>query len=285
MKFKTLEVRGLSFSFEPGKPVLSQLTFALETGEMLGVIGPNGSGKSTLIRVLANALAPDSGQILVKEMAIQKFSRRELARKIAVIPQQSQIDFPFRVLEVVLMGRAPYLKRFELESKRDLEIARAALASTDGLELENRFIDEISGGEKQRVILARALAQEPEILLADEPTTYLDLHHQTKFMSLLSELRRQKNISILFSTHDLNLASLFADRILVLDRGQVAGLGKPEEVLEADIISKIYGIRLKAVPRILSKKPLLVPELDSEMTALKNYATKSEDGSQGQADQ
>jgi iron complex transport system ATP-binding protein len=274
MKLKPLEAQGISFSFEPQKPVLHQVSFALEMGEMLGVIGPNGSGKSTLIRILSNALVPESGQILVKEMAIQKFSRKELARKIAVIPQQSQVDFPFRVLEVVLMGRAPYLKRFELESKRDLDIAKAALASTDCLDLGERLLDEISGGEKQRVILARALAQEPEILLADEPTTYLDLHHQMKFMSLLSDLRRRNNISILFSTHDLNLASLFADRILVLDRGRVAGLGMPEEVLEADMISKIYGIRLKAVSRTLSKKPLLVPELDSDMILLTNLCHK-----------
>jgi len=283
MSEKTLEARELSFAFEPGRPVLERVSFALEAGELLGVIGPNGSGKSTLSRVLSRVLKPGAGQVLVQSRPAEKFSRKELARKIAVVPQQSVIEFQYRALEVVLMGRAPYLGRFQLEGKRDLEVARNALLMTDCLELAERSMDEISGGERQRVILARALAQEPEILLADEPTTHLDLHHQVKFLGLLSALRKEKRISALFTTHDLNLAGIFADRILILDRGKVAALGTPEEVLDPELVSRIYRVKLKVVPQIFGKRPWLVPQLDKEMTELKNYAAKSESQNQPQA--
>jgi len=259
----TLEVKDLSFAFKRTQPMLDKISFSLESGEVLGVIGPNGSGKSTLIRLLSGVLKPDGGTIFLQDRPAQKFSRRERAQIIAVVPQQTSIEYQYRAMEIVLMGRSPYLQRFELEGLRDLEIARNALAATDCLELEDRMIDELSGGERQRIILARALAQEPQILLADEPTTHLDLHHQVKFMRLLSELRRSKPISILFTTHDLNLASIFSDRILILDRGRVASFGRPEEVLDPELVSRIYRIPLKLVPGVFEKKPLLFPEIDS----------------------
>jgi len=262
MSANMLRARELSFAFEPGKWVLDKVSFELQAGEMLGVIGPNGSGKSTLIRVLSSVLKPGFGELQVQSRPAASYSRKELARKIAVVPQQSVIEFQYRVLEVVLMGRAPHLGRFRLESKRDLEIARRALELTDCLGLLDRVIDEVSGGERQRVILARALAQEPEILLADEPTTHLDLHHQMRFMSLLAELRDQKGIAVLFTTHDLNLASIFADRILILDQGRVAGFGRPEDALDPEAMSQIYRLRLKRVPDVFGKRPLIVPALD-----------------------
>jgi len=268
MTNNNLEAREISFSFTPGKPVLERVSFALAPGEILSVIGPNGSGKSTLIRVLSNVLKAGSGEIFVQERPLKNYSGKQLARKIAVIPQQSSIEFQYRVLEVVLMGRAPYLKRFQLEGGRDLEIARDALAQTDCLDLEDRRIDEISGGEKQRVILARALAQEPEILLADEPTTHLDLAHQIKFMSLLRELRDKKPLSILFTTHDLNLAGIFSDRILLLDQGRVAALGTPEQVLDPELVGRIYKLRLRLVPKVFERTPFLVPALDKDMQGL-----------------
>jgi iron complex transport system ATP-binding protein len=263
-----LEARGLGFCFSPGRPVLERVSFSLLPGEILSVIGPNGSGKSTLLRVLSNVLKPGAGEIFVMDRAMKEFTGRELAQKIAVIPQQSRIEFQFRVLEVVLMGRAPYLKRFQLEGEADLKIARDALSQTDCLGLEGRLIDEISGGEKQRVILARALAQAPRILLADEPTTHLDLAHQIKFMGLLQELRLQSQVSILFTTHDLNLASIFSDRILLLDRGRVAALGTPEQVLDPGLVGEIYRIRLKLVPEVYRQKPFLVPALDKDSQGL-----------------
>jgi iron complex transport system ATP-binding protein len=275
MSDKALEARELSFAFEPGHPVLEQVSFALMAGELLAVLGPNGSGKSTLLRILSRVLKPGSGQVMVLSRPLESFSRKELAQKIAVIPQSSVIEFPYRVLEVVLMGRSPYLGRFQLEGKRDLEIARQALLMTDCLELAERGMEEISGGERQRVILARGLAQEPEILLADEPFTHLDLHHQVRFLGLLSALRKARSISVLFTTHDLNLAGIFADRILLLEGGKVAALGTPEQVLDPELVSRIYRVRLKLVPQIFEKRPLLVPQLDKEMTELKNYATSS----------
>jgi len=258
---KILEAEKISFSFQSGTLALDQVGFRLDQGETLSVIGPNGSGKSTLIRVLSSVLKPESGKISLQQKPLAEFSKNELARKIAVVPQQTQITFSYTVLEIVLMGRAPYLKRFQLEGKRDLEMAKKALLLTDCAELSDRRIDEISGGEKQRVILARALAQEPEILLLDEPTAHLDLHHQIKFMQLLSRLRLESKISVLFTTHDLNLASIFADQILILDRGKVAGLGKPEQVLNPELLSRVYQIKLKLIPNLYPNRPFILPEI------------------------
>ncbi len=255
------KAEAVCFSFPTGPRVLDRVSFGLEPGEMLGVIGPNGSGKSTLIRLLSGVLKPESGRILVHSKPVHQYGRKELAQKIAVVPQQSEIAFSFKVLEVVLMGRSPHLGRFQLEGKKDLELAQKALAETDCLEFADRRIDEISGGERQRVILARALAQEPEILLADEPTTFLDLHHQIRFMRLLSELRKKAQVSVLFTTHDLNLASIFADQILVLDRGKVAAFGTPSEVLTKEMISAVYQIKPLLVPGIYPGRPLIFPEL------------------------
>jgi len=256
---KALSAEQLGFSYDSGL-VLSGISFDLNQGEIIGVIGPNGSGKSTLIRLLSGVLKPDSGKIIIFSKAIASYSRKELAQKLAVIPQQTELAFPYRVLEVVLMGRAPYLSRFQLESAKDLEIALQALSQTGCLGLESRRIDEVSGGERQRVILAKALAQEPEIILADEPTAHLDLEHQIKFMRLISELREKRKISVLFTTHDLNLASIFADRILVLDQGRLAGLGTPKEVLKPELMSKIYHLKLKQISGIYQNRPFLIPE-------------------------
>lgn len=257
-----LKTEQLSFAFQPGRMVLSEVGFSLNQGEILGVIGPNGSGKSTLIRLLSGVLKPVGGKIFLKGKLLTEFRKKELAQKIAVVPQQTQISFSYTVLEIVLMGRAPYLKSFQLESKRDLEIARQALIKTDCAHLMERSIDQISGGERQRVILARALAQEPEVLLLDEPTTHLDLHHQIRFMQLLLELREQAKLSVLFTTHDLNLASIFADKILLLEQGKVAGFGPPQEILSPELISKVYQLKLKLIPGPVPHRPLIFPELN-----------------------
>ncbi len=258
---KILETENLSFSFQPGKPVLQKVSFGMDDAQMLAVIGPNGSGKSTLIRILSGVLKPEAGKISIQQKPLLEFGKKNLARKIAVVPQQTQITFSYTVLEIVLMGRAPYLKRFQLEGKRDLEMARRALELTDCEELAGRSIDEISGGEKQRVILARALAQEPEILLLDEPTAHLDLHHQIGFMQLLIQLKTESKISILFTTHDLNLASIFADQILILDQGKVAGLGNPGQVLNPELLSRVYQIKLKLIPNLYPNRPYILPEI------------------------
>jgi len=258
---KALSIEGLGFSYD-SRQVLSGLSFDLKRGEIMGVIGPNGSGKSTLIRLVSGVLKPDSGKIKIFSKEIESYSRKELAQKLSVIPQQTELTFPYQVLEVVLMGRAPYLRRFQLEGAKDIKIARDCLSQTGCLGLESRRIDEISGGERQRVILAKALAQEPEVILADEPTAHLDLEHQIKFMKLISDLREREKISVLFTTHDLNLASIFADRILVLDQGRLAGLGAPKEVLKPELMSKIYHLKLKLIPGIYQNRPMLIPEME-----------------------
>ncbi len=261
MSSKMLEVKNLSFSFETGAEVLKGLSFELNAGEMLGVIGPNGSGKSTLIRLLSGVLKPKKGEIIIKNLSIQKYNARQLAQIIAVVPQQSEIAFPFKVKEVVMMGRAPYLKRFQWEGKKDYQVVEKAMALTETTHLSQRTIDQLSGGERQRVILARALAQEPEILLADEPTTYLDLHHQVKFMNLLRKLKSKNGLSVIFTTHDLNLASFFSDRVLLLNQGEMAGLGTPQEVLKPELVSRIYQVELWALEKNNFTAPLLFPKI------------------------
>jgi len=262
MKSIPIKVNSLSFAYEPKKPVLKEISFELKKGEILGVIGPNGSGKSTLIRLLSGLFSGFEGEIFIQSRSIKAFSRKELAKILAVVPQQTEIAYPFRVIDVVLMGRAPYLGRLQWEGKKDLEIAQQALCLTETFHLAHRRVDELSGGERQRVILAKALAQEPKILLADEPTTYLDLHHQIRFMNLLVNLSRSQGLSVLFTTHNLIIASLFSDRIILLDKGKAVRIGTPAEVLEPELVGKVYSLPLKLIKNAYKNRPLLVPELE-----------------------
>jgi len=260
MSQEILQVKNLFFRFER-EWVIKEISFELKKGEMLGIIGPNGSGKSTLIRLLSGVLEPEQGEIIIKNQPIQKYSSRRLAQIIAVVPQQSEIAFPFTVQEVVMMGRAPYLKRFQWEGEKDYQVVERAMALTETAHLSHRSIDQLSGGERQRVILARALAQEPEILLADEPTTYLDLHHQIRFMNLLWELKSKNGLSVIFTTHDLNLASFFSDRVLLLNQGELAGAGGVEQVLKPELVSRVYQVELFSVKVEAFSSPLLFPRL------------------------
>lgn len=254
-----LEARKVWFSYERDKPVIKGVDFFAKPAEVLGIIGPNGSGKTTLIRLLSASLRAQKGEIKLKEKLIGEYSRRELAKRIAVVPQETVIAFPFSALEVVLMGRACYLKRFEFERAIDLKISKDALLKTGCLEFSDRRIDELSGGERQRVILARALAQEPEILLLDEPTIYLDLHHQVNFLSLVRELALEKKLTVVISSHDLNLASLFCDSLILLSNGEVVARGAVEEVMRKDIISKVYDVELLETRHPFRGKPLVFP--------------------------
>lgn len=205
------------------------------------MIGPNGSGKSTLLKTLCRLLSPQTGEVLLNATPLKGMKQGEIARKIAVVPQETYSLFPFRVIEMVLMGRSPYLGHNIFEGAKDLEIAKKAMDWTEILPIRERSIDELSGGERKRVFIARALAQEPEVILLDEPTANLDIHHQVDFLDLILSLNREKGLTIVMASHDLNIASEYCDRLILLREGRIYKIGPPREVITRKNIEEVYG--------------------------------------------
>lgn len=238
-----IQTRELSFSYRD-RAVLHQVSFSVESGEMVGMLGPNGSGKTTLLKILSAVLSGD-GEVNLNGRSIESYSRRELSRLFAVVQQEPQINFPYTAAEIVLMGRASHHGALALESRKDLEVACASLALTDSLALADRYLHELSGGEKQRVLIARALAQEPKILLLDEPSAFLDLKHQVQVFELLRRLNRERGLTVVAALHDLNLAALFFPRLIMLRQGAIYSDGSPSEVLTEKTIDDVYGIRVR----------------------------------------
>jgi len=236
-----LDVQGLSFSY-PNKEVLRDVAFTAQSGEVLGIIGPNGSGKTTLLKCLRLALRPQEGTIKLNGKSIMGWSRAKLARFFAVVPQSPVISFPFSVLDIVMMGRTPHMSRFQREGRKDFDIVREALHLTSVDQLYDRPVSELSGGEMQRVIISRALAQQPHILLLDEPTSQLDINHQIEVMKLVQDLARKRGIIVILISHDLNLSMRYCDKLLLLSEGAVFEHGAPADVLTPDSIRKVYGV-------------------------------------------
>ncbi len=236
-------IRGenIRFSYD-GAEVLKGINISIGRGRMVGLLGANGAGKSTLLKILCGILNLKNGRLFYKTEEIKKLDKRELAKKIAYVPQSSTFGFPFTVAEVVLMGRAPYIGRFEFERERDLEAAFNAMRTVGIAHIQNRLVTEISGGERQLVSLARALAQEPEIMILDEPATFLDIKHKTEIMKLLNRLKEERNISVVAATHDIFSALFYFDEIVVLKDGMVFAEGIAEEILKENIITAVYGI-------------------------------------------
>lgn len=221
--------------------VLKNANVQIASGDFAGIVGPNGSGKSTLLRTVSRVLKPLQGKVLLEEEDLYRMPAAEVARSMAVVAQDQGMDFPFTVRDVVMMGRLPHIKRFAGESARDLEAVARAMEFTDTQILSDRQINELSGGEKQRVLLARALAQEPRVLLLDEPTSYLDLNYQIEIMELLVRLRRDHGLTIIMVLHDLNLASRYCDYLLVVKEGSIHAIGSPHQVITAKMIKEVYG--------------------------------------------
>jgi iron complex transport system ATP-binding protein len=235
-----IEVNAISFRYHEGW-VLQDVSFRVEKGEFIGVIGPNGSGKTTLLKLLYRLLTPQKGEILLELVPLKKMERTDIAKRVAVVAQETQLLFPFTVLETVLMGRSPYLGDLMFESEKDLEIVKRAMEWTNILPLSKRPMDELSGGERKRVFIATALAQEPEVLLLDEPTVNLDIQHQTDFLDLVLTLNRERGLTIVMASHDMNIASEFCDRLILLRRGRIYKMGDPEEVITRETIESVYG--------------------------------------------
>jgi iron complex transport system ATP-binding protein len=238
-----IESRKLSFAYKD-RAVLFGISMSIARGEMVGVLGPNGSGKTTLLNVFSGILS-GRGEVELNGKNIESYGRRELSKLFAVVPQESHVNFPYTVAEIVLMGRASYHSAFALEGKGDLDVARASMELTECLSLSNRYLHELSGGEKQRVMIARALAQEPEILLLDEPSAFLDLKHQVQIFQLLRRLNQQRRLTIVAALHDLNLAALFFPRLIMLRQGQVYCDGSPKQVLTENHIREVYDIGVR----------------------------------------
>lgn len=238
--------------------IIKDVSFDIKKGEFLGIIGPNGSGKSTLLRLMSRILLPQKGQVLFENKGITGMKLKELCQRVAFVPQDTLISFSFTVWEIALMGRIPHLKRLQLETKKDFAITEDALLLTDSLQLKDKRIDCLSAGERQRVIIAKALAQEPVLVLLDEPTSHLDIGHQVEILDLLRKLNREKGLSIVMVLHDLNLASEYCDRIILLDKGEIFKSGFPPEVLTYQNIEAVYRTVVVVNKNPISSKPYIM---------------------------
>jgi len=244
---------------QPAPPGVQDVTMRVERGHVVGILGPNGSGKTTLLRLLAGMLRPESGTVTLDGTNVASVSRAALARSIAVVPQETHLAFDYSVLEIALMGRYPHLGTFELEGPRDVAVAREALAATGTLALERRSFATLSGGEKQRVVIASALAQQAEILLLDEPTASLDLGYQFDIAALLARLNRERQITVVVATHDLNFAAGLCSSLVMLSEGRVVAAGRTEDTLTSLSNQALYGVVADVYPHHAAGHLTVVP--------------------------
>ncbi len=238
-----VDIDELSFAYN-GKSVLEGLDLTIREGEFLGLVGPNGSGKTTLLKNIGGVLEPDNGLIYLDQEDLSSLPTKEVATKVAALQQETRVGFDFTVREVVEMGRFPHLDRFERHTDVDTRAVERAIEVTDLDEFCDRPVNQLSGGEKQRVFLALALAQEPDLLLLDEPTASLDINYQVKIMETVQELSSE-GLTVVAAIHDLNLAAQYADRVALLSNGGIEVLGKPREILTVDNIAEVFGVEVE----------------------------------------
>ncbi|UED67333.1 ABC transporter ATP-binding protein [Brevibacillus sp. HD3.3A] len=237
-----IHVRGLQKAYQD-VAVLREIEFDVKRGEFFGIIGPNGSGKSTLLKMISGVIDPDAGEVTLADKPLARYTRKELARVLAVLEQEGLPPVGFRVREVLEMGRFPY-QNWLGEEKEDVTPLIEEIMQLLGLApLAERTLDQLSGGEKQRVALGKALVQKPQLLLLDEPTTYLDIGYQIQLMDIVRKWQKTTQVTVVAVLHDLNLASLYCDRILMLHRGEQIGVGSPQDMLQSDRIEAVYGTR------------------------------------------
>jgi len=269
-----LSAEGVSFSYADGPPVLSTVTAHIPHGGLVGILGPNGSGKTTLLRLFAGLLRPAEGRVTLDGADLRTFSRAAMARRMSMVPQETQLAFDYTVLEMAMMGRYPHLGAFEIEGPGDLAVAREALRATGTQHLESRFFNTLSGGEKQRVVIAGALSQlettdnksrvsendtQPLFLLLDEPTASLDLAYQLEIRSILQKLNDERQLTIAISTHDLNLAASLCRELILLDRGAVLAAGSTAAMLDGGLIRQLYGVDVDISTNSRTGRPVVVP--------------------------
>ena len=226
--------------------VLHNLNVALDAGKFYGLAGPNGSGKTTLLDLLLGTMKPTTGKVRFKSTALRAWDHRSLAKEIALVPQEFGFNFDFTVKEMVLMGRHPHIPRFANPSEDDLAIVNEIIAELGIGSLKNRFVTQLSGGEKQRVIVARALAQKTGVLILDEATSNLDIHHSIHIFQALKKRVSTQNCSIIAAIHDLNFASAFCDEVILLDKGNIVTIGSPKEVLSPAHLNDVFGVNCQS---------------------------------------
>jgi iron complex transport system ATP-binding protein len=254
-----LEIQSLSVYYGD-RQILYDLDLSVRSGEILAVVGPNGAGKSTLIRASSGVLRPAHGSVVVNGQDLARLNDIQRARRLAVVPQNNQLPKAFSVYQTVLLGRTPYLNWLGHTGPSDHAITQQALEQTQMSAFENRLVGDLSGGERQRVLLARALAQNAPLLLLDEPTTYLDLQHQSSLLNLVRKLSQEKRLAVLIVLHDLNLAALYADRVALLVDGKLEAMGNPEQVLTSEMLSAVYHVPVHVIPHPDYGTPLVLPD-------------------------
>jgi len=251
-----IDIAGLDVKYG-AKKVLDAITFAADKGRFVGIIGPNGSGKTTLLKTISRVLEPSAGIITLDTIPLDRMKSRDLARSLAVVPQETGTGFDFSVRDVVLMGRYPYIGRFSKETAEDDRICCRAMELTGITHLADHPITEISGGELQRTIIARALAQQPRHLLLDEATSHLDISHQVDILTTIKKL--SKEIAVIGVFHDLNLAAYFCDEIMVIQSGKIVAAGPPEEILTPAMLQSIFDLDASVSIHPVTHKPVIVP--------------------------
>jgi len=258
-----VEFAGVAFGYP--RPALSReggfsltdVSFAIEPGEIFGVIGPNSAGKTTLLRLLTRVVSADRGEIRLAGRAIAPMAHAELARQVAVVPQDTPRPFPFTVEQLVLMGRYPHGPGRFFENDEDRALARAAMAATGVLDLADLPLEQLAGGERQRAMLARALAQQPQLLVLDEPTSHLDLRYQLQTAALLRQVNAEQGTTVLLVSHDLDLAAEVCDRLLLLEAGRIARIGPPKTVLQKDVLERVFRCPVAVDVNPTSGRPLV----------------------------
>jgi iron complex transport system ATP-binding protein len=252
--------QGVSYYYRGKIQALADVDFSVAKGDFVSILGPNGSGKSTLLGVMSGVLKPASGIVKLGEKNIGEMDRKSIARKIAYVPQNIQVDFPFSCREIVLMGRFPHLSGLGIEKTVDKEAAERAIEQTGISHLADRMIHQLSGGERQRVFIAQAIAAEPEILMLDEPVSALDIKYKIQIMDLLKKLNEEKNITIIAILHDLNLATSYASSILLLKKGRVYKSGSPAEAVRVDFIRDVFDIEVDILNNPETGESFIVPK-------------------------
>jgi iron complex transport system ATP-binding protein len=242
-----LHCQSVSYAVD-GATIIAGAELAVETGTFLGIIGPNGAGKSTLLRLAAGLLSPTAGEIALDGRSLRALPRKQIARLLGYVPQQSRLDFPFSVADVVMDGRNPHLGRFQVGGAADRQIVWQAMAQTGILPLAERDVQTLSGGEKQRVLIARALAQQPRVLLLDEPTANLDLYHQHALLRLVRRLAAEQGLAVVAAVHDINLAARYCDRLAVLSAGRIVATGPPAMTLTHSLLEDVFTVNAEIVP-------------------------------------
>ena len=253
-----LEIRGLSFSYG-NAAVLDNANLHVQPGEMLGLVGPNGAGKTTLLRCITGTLRPVRGGAYLDGDDVQGLSPKNRAKRVAMVPQNPAVPPGFTALDVVLMGRNPHLGLLQWEGQADLAVARRVMELTDTWRFANRLISTLSGGEKQGVFIARSLAQEPPVLLLDEPTAHLDIRYQPVVLDLIQEIRSTTGVTVLAAMHDLSLAAQYCERIAVLHKGAIYALGEPEEVITKEVVSEVFNTQVSIGRHPVYGTPVVLP--------------------------